>query len=262
MPSEPLVMYQRWHQLLFLHAPVEPKTLQAVITNGLTVDTFPDQNGLEQAWVSLALFTMSGIRPRFLPAVSGLSAFHEINFRTYVHVDGDRPGVYFMSLDAGNSIACMIAKTLFGLKYHNAQIELTPIEGDGDSSEYQIENFALREPALPGPTVKYDLLRKSGTGVEAKVAAEVISRPQTAEPGSLEFFLLERYRYYGECHDRLTTGRVFHAPYQFCEVGKFSCEENLSVSNHVPIEKYVCGHFVHDVESQFFMPQLAKAPVR
>jgi uncharacterized protein len=35
-----------------------------------------------------------------------------------------------------------------------------------------------------------------------------------AEPGSLEFFLVERYRLFSGRNGQLLTGRVYHPPYQ------------------------------------------------
>ena len=46
-----------------------------------------------------------------------VSAFPELNVRTYVSVGG-RPGVYFFSLDAGNPLAVGAARVLFNLPVH------------------------------------------------------------------------------------------------------------------------------------------------
>jgi hypothetical protein len=42
--------------------------------------------------------------PVFLPPLPYLSESHELNFSTYVHLDG-MPGVWFFSLDANNPVA-------------------------------------------------------------------------------------------------------------------------------------------------------------
>jgi uncharacterized protein YqjF (DUF2071 family) len=44
------------------------------------------------------------VRPVFLPPLPYLSESHELNFRTYVHLDG-MSGVWFFSLDANNPVA-------------------------------------------------------------------------------------------------------------------------------------------------------------
>ena len=62
-------MTQTWHRVLFAHWTVPPAVVRAHV-----------------------------------PALPGLSAFPEINVRTYVTLAG-KPGVYFFSLDAANALA-------------------------------------------------------------------------------------------------------------------------------------------------------------
>ena len=72
-------MRQTWHDLLFAHWPVPADQVRPYIPPGLELDTFDDT-----AWLSVVPFRMSGVRPRHLPAVPWLSAFPELNLRTYV----------------------------------------------------------------------------------------------------------------------------------------------------------------------------------
>ncbi len=60
----PLVMYQRWESLLFLHWRVAPARVQATLPEGLTVDTFGGD-----AFVGITPFFMHNVRPVGLPAV-------------------------------------------------------------------------------------------------------------------------------------------------------------------------------------------------
>ena len=92
-------MRQSWHDLLFMHWRVPADVLRPLIPPGLEVDTFDGS-----AWIAVVPFRMSDVAPRFVPAVPGLSAFPELNVRTYVARDG-KPGVWFFSLDAGNRLA-------------------------------------------------------------------------------------------------------------------------------------------------------------
>ena len=50
--------------------------------------------------------------------------------------------------------------------------------------------------------------------------------PQPA-PGSLEFFLVERYRLYSSASDGLRRGAVFHEPYPLCRAEVAAWDENL-----------------------------------
>jgi len=108
-------MTQIWHELLFAHWPVAPDILRALVPAVLTLDTFEGQ-----CWVGVVPFHMSYVRPRGVPPVPGLSAFPELNVRTYVTLNGI-PGAYFFSLDAGNTLAVALARKLFHLPYFRAK---------------------------------------------------------------------------------------------------------------------------------------------
>ena len=102
-PAQPWIMRQTWRELLFAHWPLPIAAFTDRLPPGLALDTFDGQ-----AWIGLVPFVMSGVRPRDLPPVAGLSRFAELNVRTYVTRDG-KPGVWFYSLDASNPIAVAIA---------------------------------------------------------------------------------------------------------------------------------------------------------
>ena len=93
------IMYQSWGKLLFLHWPVPGDLLRPLIPEPLAIDTFDGT-----AWVGITPFTMWGVRPVFSPSLPFLSESHEMNVRTYVHLDGI-PGIWFFSLDANNPVA-------------------------------------------------------------------------------------------------------------------------------------------------------------
>jgi len=59
---------------------------------------------------------MARVRPRFLPPVSWVSDFLELNLRTYVR-SGDRPGIFFLSIDADSTAAVFVARRLSPLPY-------------------------------------------------------------------------------------------------------------------------------------------------
>src|SRR5262249_41527079 len=153
-----------------MHWPIDAALLRGLIPAELEIDTFAGS-----AWIAIVPFTMWDIRALPLPAVPGFSAAHELNVRTYVHLQGV-PGVWFFSLDCASQAAVLGARKLYHLAYFNADIELN-------------EN---------GRKVEYSLLRTDDP--PAMFAAEWTSAaplPQT-EVGSLEFFLTERYCLYSE----------------------------------------------------------------
>ena len=75
------------------------------------------------AWLGVVPFHMSNVGLRATPAVPWISAFPELNVRTYIRV-ADRPGVYFFSLDAARWLAVAAARTLLNLPYYTANMTL------------------------------------------------------------------------------------------------------------------------------------------
>src|SRR5215470_11526964 len=127
LPTSPWIMAQSWHDLLFAHWPVDPAVLRSRIPAKLTIDTFDGS-----AWLGIVPFRMSGVRLRATPALPWLSAFPELNVRTYVTAEG-KPGVFFFSLDAANPVAVAAARRFFHLPYFRARMSCRP---DGDGIRY------------------------------------------------------------------------------------------------------------------------------
>jgi hypothetical protein len=94
----------RWHDLLFMHWPLRPKVLRPHIPPTLALDMFDGW-----AWLGVVPFRMSGVRPRYVPALPWVSAFPELNVRTYVTY-GRKRGIWFVSLDAANPLAVWLAR--------------------------------------------------------------------------------------------------------------------------------------------------------
>ena len=225
-PAGPVVMHQRWRDLLFLHWPVLPETIQSRLPPGLTADTFDGR-----AYLGLVPFTMRGVRPSFLPAVPGLSDFPEVNVRTYVHRGGRDSGVWFFSLDAANAIAVAIARTLFKLPYFHARMTVTTADG-------QIRYQSDRRRPEPTPAACDLLWRPSGD-----------VRPAT--PGTLAYFLAERYVLYSAARGRLYRGRVHHTPYPLQSADVLRLDETLIAAagfkppTTPPIVHFAAGVDVH-----------------
>jgi len=189
MPRGPWVMAQRWHELLFAHWPVEAGALRPLVPDGLELDV---REG--QAWLGVIPFRMTGVRLRGTPATPGLSAFPELNVRTYVVRKG-KPGVWFFSLDAGNAVAVAAARAWFHLPYFRARMR------SGRNGEW-IEYRSIR--AHSGAPAAELAVRYRGCGVE-----------QIPEPGSLAHWLTERYCLYADAgRGRLLCGEIHHAPWR------------------------------------------------
>ncbi|WP_437224089.1 YqjF family protein [Planctomicrobium sp. SH661] len=198
-PEGRAVMHQSWKQLLFLHWRFDPAVVQSILPPGLHVDLFDNS-----AWVAVVPFLMRNVRPTWLPSVPYLSNFLELNVRTYAVNEEGTPGVWFTSLSANRLPAVQGARWLFHLPYVWAR--MTAATGPDGKVDYQCRRFSDSE----------------------KRVSNFSYTPQgscaTAVPGTLEFFLLERYLLFAQRPDqKILTGRVFHTPYpvQSAEVHTF-----------------------------------------
>lgn len=119
LPKGEWVYYQEWNRAIFLHWKVPFEVLRELVPSRLNIDIFEGN-----CYVSLVMFTMEKIRPRYLPSVGIVSNFDEINLRTYIDND-NRKGVYFLNIEAGKSLSTFIARSISGLPYGKSKIERT-----------------------------------------------------------------------------------------------------------------------------------------
>ena len=185
-PGSP-IMVQTWGKLLFLHWRVPAGVLRPLVPAGLEIDLFDGS-----AWIGMTPFTMWGIRPPRLPALPWVSRSHELNVRTYVHLDGV-PGVWFLSLDASNPLAVIGARLGFHLPYFQARMRLRQA---GDAVDFRSRRL---HPGAPPAALEAAWVRGERLG--------------QAAPGTLDFFLVERYCLYAARGDRLYRARIHHAPW-------------------------------------------------
>jgi uncharacterized protein YqjF (DUF2071 family) len=170
LPRQPWAMRMQWHDLLFMHWPVDPDALRRYIPPNLAIDIFEGS-----AWIGVVPFRMRGVVPRWIPAVPYLSAFAEINVRTYVSAEG-KPGVWFFSLDAANPIAVEAARDAFHLPYYNARMSCQPIGARVEYSSHRTHRNAA-------PATFQGQYGPSGPAY-------------LSQPGTLESWLTERYCLY------------------------------------------------------------------
>lgn len=134
LPAGRWIWYQEWNDALFLHAKVDVAIIGLQLPPGLQLDTFDGD-----AWISVVIFKMQKIRPRMLPHFPPISDFLEVNVRTYVRVD-DKPGVFFLRIEADKLLSCFIASRISGLPYVHAALKrgLSRMEAPGLSFNYCI----------------------------------------------------------------------------------------------------------------------------
>src|SRR3954469_22030488 len=174
LPQAPWIMRQTWNDLLFAHWSLAAEELRALVPSELALDLYDGK-----AWVAVTPFHMTDVALRGMPPVPVLSAFPELNVRTYVTYRG-KPGVFFFSLDAFNPPAVWGARLMYHLPYFYARM-FVDIDHGGE--------FGTRE-------VKYSSTRFRAPHAEFKGAYRPSSASTESAPGSLEHFLTERYRLY------------------------------------------------------------------
>ncbi|MDH5398702.1 MAG: DUF2071 domain-containing protein [Cyclobacteriaceae bacterium] len=116
LPPGSWTYYQEWNDALFLHWKVDGALLRKRLPATLEPDAIDGD-----FWVSLVAFSMEKIRPKYLPYFPPVSSFHEVNIRTYVKYK-EKPGVYFLSIEAANPIATFMARKISGLPYRYSKM--------------------------------------------------------------------------------------------------------------------------------------------
>ena len=182
-----------------IRAPIHALT-RPDIPDALQIDTFDGQ-----AWIAVVPFRMSGVRLRATPPLPWLSAFPELNVRTYVTADR-KPGVWFFSLDARNPAAVAIARAWFHLPYFRARMKCEDRDG-------RIHYSSERTHHGASPAALRVSYRPVGEIFEAK-------------PGTLEHFLTERYCLYSaDSRGRLYRGEIHHQPWQL-QIAEANFQQN------------------------------------
>lgn len=198
LPGGPWFMAQSWLDLLFAHWPIPLRELRTLVPACLELDDFEGQG-----WIGLVPFRMRGVRPRGVPALPWISAFPELNLRTYVRGvagsdrvgDEARPGVFFFSLDAANPVAVAIARAVFHLPYLRA--DMTCRSEPATEAAGGAEGGNAGGPP-EGSVVRY-FSRRTHRGVpvgELEGRYGPTGPVYAAEPGTLEHWLTERYCLY------------------------------------------------------------------
>lgn len=205
VPEEPWANAQSWVDLAFLHWRVEPDALAPLIGPTVELDTFDDS-----AWLGVTPFLLTDFRLRGVPPLPVVSTFPELNVRTYVTRD-DKPGIWFFTLEAASTLAVEAAKRLYKLPYHRAQMRC---ERRGEHVHYE---SARAGAAFSG--------RYRGHG-----------QLFHADPGSLEYFLTERYCLYTEDGGRGYRAEIHHPPWDL-QRGEASVDLNTIAPVELPDEE-------------------------
>ena len=173
-------LVQGWHELTFLHWPVEPERVAALLPAGTRPDTL---DGV--TYVGLVPFLMRGVGLGPGPGVPYLGTFCETNVRLYSVDEQGRRGVVFRSLDANRLLPVLVGRWGVRLPYVWSAMRLR------------------RE----GGVLTYTSCRRRAAG--RGPGSRVVVRPGApiARPTPLEHFLTARWGMHVPWH-----GRTLHLP--------------------------------------------------
>jgi len=187
LPRRGWALGQTWEDLLFAHWRVPVAELREHVPAGLEIDTFDDS-----AWLGVAPFRLSGLRARGTLPLPRISEFLELNVRTCVRAADGRPGVWFFSLDASSRLAVEVARRMYKLPYFLARMSAT----------------------RRGEWIDYECARVEEPGRVFSGSYRPTGAVFHAEPGSLEWFLMERYCLYAtDGRGALQRADIHHEPW-------------------------------------------------
>jgi uncharacterized protein len=182
-PSRGWIMGQTWEDLLFAHWRVPVEAVREHVPHQLEVE---EHDG--SAWLGIAPFRMTAVRARGTVPLPYLSTFLELNVRTCVRA-GDKPGIWFFSLDASSRLAVEAARRGYRLPYFHARMSAT----------------------RSGEWIAYECARLSEPGRVFSGRYRPSGAVSTAAPGSLEWFLMERYCLYTlDARGELARAEIHH----------------------------------------------------
>ncbi|WP_061249797.1 YqjF family protein [Leptospira alstonii] len=199
IPERSWLWYQEWNRAIFIHIKIDPDLLVPLIPIGLEIDKYEGET-----WLSIVAFSMENVHPKGFFPFPPVSNFHEVNVRTYV-VKDNKPGVYFLSIEAEKLIPVILAKYLSGLPYKKSSI----IRKVGPIEEYFVKNYRN------SLTIKYK-----------------VKNPLNSK-SALDIWLTERYCLYNAYCKKLVRLEIQHRPWPLLEIDIDSIQFNYKIGEKI-----------------------------
>lgn len=224
-------MLQKWHDLLFAHWPVPAESIRHLVPQQLELDLHDGK-----AWIGVIPFWMSGIRPRGVPPIPGLSSSPELNVRTYVSYRGI-PGVYFWSLDIASHAAVWGARTFYHLPYFYASMS---VRNAREKFTYSCSRLEDPKPA------------------DFRARYWPTSPPRRRQKGELEHFLAERYCLYTVHRGKVYRAYIHHLPWPLQDAEAEIELDTMATASGIELpQAKPLLHFSRDLEVLVWWPELA-----
>ncbi|MBK7864759.1 MAG: DUF2071 domain-containing protein [Archangiaceae bacterium] len=232
-PAGQAVGFQRWQSVLFAHWALPPDTIRPLVPERLSLDTFAGW-----AYVSATLFTVTDARLRRHSWFPAMPSHHELSLRTYVHLDGEAPGLWFFSTDATSLTACALARGALQLPYHWCQATRRQ---HGDDHRFEATRVQLGRPP-PRLSTEW----------------KPMGAPLETPPGSLEHFLTQRhYTYARAAMGKLWRQQLHHGPWHLFRAQVSELKQNLDELLNLPfLSRRPQAYYSPGVDVEHFGQQL------
>ena len=205
IPRRGWLIGQTWEDLLFANWRVSAAEVRKHVPPELEVETHDGA-----AWLGITPFRLSGLRARGLLPLPRVSSFLDLNVRTYVNAGGEKPGIWFFSLDASSRLAVEAGRRIYGLPYFHARMSA----------------------ARRGEWIDYECARVGEPGRVFSAYSRPTGEVFHAEPGSLDWFLTERYcLYVTDSHGALRRAEIHHDLWPLQQV-----EAGIGLASSSPLE--------------------------
>ncbi|WEG12896.1 DUF2071 domain-containing protein [Pullulanibacillus sp. KACC 23026] len=201
---------QTWKNLLFAHYPVTYEEIRPLVPDCFSLDLYKNQ-----AWVSIVPFLMTGIRLKYLPTLPFTPSFPELNLRTYITYEGE-PGVYFFTMDAESKAAVAMAK-IYNMPYLYAKM-----------------SYGIKNSVVEFKSERIDSRAKKGV---FKATYQGMGDTYLAEPGSLEYWLTQRFLFFLENKGQVIGGRIRHRQWPLQKANVTIHENSLGESVGITLSK-------------------------
>jgi uncharacterized protein len=179
----PVLLGQTWRDIVFVHWPVDPVSVNELFPDGTRPDTFGGRT-----YVGIVGFSIPSTR---VGGVIHIGPTYEVNVRLYSIDDQGRQGVVFLAMEVTRPDMVLAGHALLRLPYGWSDIE--PIPPDPTAAGYRIRR------------------RMPSRHLAAKVAIDVTA--SVDQPSALQIFLTARWG----LHTRTTLGTTWipiaHPPF-------------------------------------------------
>lgn len=227
------LFHAAWRRTVMIHYAMQPGALQPLVP--FELDT---REG--QAFVSLVMFTMHGLKPcrggRLAAMLTATVATHGfLNVRTYVRCGGET-GIYFLAEWLPNALGVRLGPPLFGLPYRHGELDYRHHHEDG---------------ALRGH------VKTAGDG---RLCYDAAIDPgadfQPCPPQSLGEFLLERYTAWTQFGRLRRLFRVWHPPWRQTPIHPIIHNASLlaRTGDWLAHAHFAGAHYCQDLEQVWIGP--------